>query len=113
MHPDDEGGATAAEAAEVTQRNEGRLSLMGVEKGWLLLPVLVTGPSVGGGVCTKVIGLGVDGGVGDGVASGVGSGGDFGEGGGVMAVSAVGGARSRGVEGSEEGGVAVRLGAKV
>ena len=122
VSPEDEGGATAA---EVAHRDEGRLCLMGVERGWLLLPVLVTGLGVGGvastwlqvflgrgagvagGVVPGVAGLGVAGGVGAGVASGVGSGGNLGESGGDKAMGAASGASFRGVEGDEEGGVAV------
>lgn len=103
VQPEGEGGTTAAEAAEVTQRHERRLCLIGVDWGCLLLPEAVTGFGVSGGVSSVVDGLqvfmgrgvgvadrvasgvtgfgvadslGVGGGVGVGVFSGVGSGGD-------------------------------------
>ena len=65
------------------------------------------GVGVAGRVVPDVAGLGVAGGVDAGVANGVGSGGDLGESGGDRAMGAVSGARFRGVEGCEEGSVAV------
>ena len=82
-----------------------------MKRGWLLNSVIsVVGDgvtSVSGALKQLFAGLGVDGGVGAGVAGGVGSGGDLGESGGDRAMGAASGASFRGVEGDEEGGVAV------